>query len=246
VFQAASSIAFLSGIFSFLAGLVAPLFGEKGLIAQSILYLITLASALLGLTIQAAAPLVSLILDYLVTILAANIANIILTVFPFLLIVGAGVIRFVHYLYEIAKTVVSLPFYALPVGMRRSEGVFLFFGDLVKLSIIPILIAASVVFAIFFAIIAEYFVFDIPLIIITSFANIGTYPALFLMGVIVAILQVLTTLVISYYLFKITMNFPDYMIAAIGRLLQFQTTREYTAVGERAVGLLERKALAYF
>lgn len=239
ILQAASSAAVLLGIFSLLIGLVIPY-------GSTTATLVSIASAILGLAIQAAAPLVSLILDYLITILAANIANIILTVFPFLLVVGAGVIRFIHYLYEIAKTVVSLPFYALPVGMRRSEGVFLFFGDLVKLSIIPILIAASVAFALFFATIAEYFIFDIPLIVITSFANIGTYPALFLMGVIVAILQVLTTLVISYYLFKITMNFPDYMIAAIGRLLQFQTTREYTAVGERAVGLLERKALAHF
>lgn len=239
VLQAASSAAILLGIFSLLIGLVIPY-------GSTTATLISLASAVLGLAIKAAAPLLSLVLDYLIMILAANIANIVLTVFPFLLIVGAGTIRFIHYLYEIAKTVVSLPFYALPVGMRRSEGVFLFFGDLVKLSIIPILIAASVAFALFFAIIVEYFVFDIPLIVITSFANVGTYQALFLMGIIVAILQILTTLVISYYLFKITMNFPDYMITAIGRLLQFQTTKEYATVGERAVGLLERKALAHF
>lgn len=239
VLQAASSAAILLGIFSLLMGLIIPY-------GSTTATLISLASAVLGLAIKAAAPLLSLVLDYLIMILAANIANIVLTVFPFLLIVGAGTIRFIHYLYEIAKTVVSLPFYALPVGMRRSEGVFLFFGDLVKLSIIPILIAASVAFALFFAIIVEYFVFDIPLIVITSFANVGTYQALFLMGIIVAILQILTTLVISYYLFKITMNFPDYMITAIGRLLQFQTTREYVTVGERTVGLLERKALAHF
>lgn len=130
--------------------------------------------------------------------------------------------------------------------MRRSEEVFLFFGDLVKLSIVPVLIAASVAFALFFAIIVEYFIFDIPLIIITSFANVGTHQALFLMEIMVAILQILTTLVVSYYLFKITMHFPDYMIAAIARLLQFHSSREYAAVGERTIGLLERKALAHF
>lgn len=239
ILQVVSSAALLVGLISLIIGLVTP-FGTGVASAVAVL------STIVSFTIKTAAPLISLILDYLIMMLAANIANIILTIFPFLLIVGAGVIRFIHYLYEIAKTVISLPFYALPVGMRRSEGVFLFFGDLVKLSIIPILIAASVVFTIFFVIIVEYFVFDLPLIIITSFANVGTYQALFLMGIMVAILQILTTLIVSYYAFKITMNFPDYMINAIGRLLQFQTSREHVAIGERAVGLLERKALARF
>lgn len=87
------------GFLSLLVGLIIPY--------DSVAVIRSATSALPGLAIKAAGPLLSIYLDHLTMVLSPNIANIILTVFPFLLIVGAGVVRFIHYLYEIAKPVVS-------------------------------------------------------------------------------------------------------------------------------------------
>lgn len=179
--------------------------------------------SIIGITIEKLMPLIEVALELVINYIAVNITIMILIMLPFFAIVIAGTIRFIHYIYEIIKTMITLPFYALPVATRRTEGVFMFFGDLVKLSVIPVLIAASISFAIFFALVFEFFMFDLPFHLILSQVMPNNYASLFLFGLMTASLQLVSCLVSTYYLFKITMNFPEYIISAVGRIIGMAT-----------------------
>lgn len=249
LFEAVGSM--LSVLYSVLSLFVSGLGFVLGFIKGGFLFsivlstLIGLLSIVTGKLISNLASIVPIVVDMVITYIAVNITVMILIMLPFFAIVIAGVVRFIHYIYEIMKTMIALPFYALPVATRRAEGAFIFFGDLVKLSILPVLIASGVVFALFFALVVEYFLFDLPFSLVLSQIIPDSYASLFLFGIIIAALQVMTTFVTTYYLYKITMNFPEYIINAISRLVGLsQSTYYYEAFAERAFSHAKMTMLA--
>lgn len=228
-------------VLSTIAGTVTLLTGI-GAIGTVVTSLLLIGTTLLKLAI----PIINLIIDVVITNIAVNISAIVFMMLPFLAITIAGVVRFIHYIYEICKTMIALPFYALPVATRRTEGVFVFVGDIVKLSIVPMLIASGVAFAIFFALIFEYFIFDIPFALVVNAVNPSKYTSLIIFGVVTAMLHVVTSLVSTYYLFRVTMGFPEYIISAIGRLLQISSTGEYKDVAQQTFSYMKTHLLAKF
>lgn len=228
---------FFEKVFKVAGATISLIFSLLGLIITGGIFLFASSKAaavfavismVLGSALEKTAPIIALAVEWALTYIAVNITVMLLLILPFFAITIAGVVRFIHYIYEIIKTMIALPFYALPVATRRAEGAFIFFGDLVKLSVIPILIAAGVAFAIFFAIIFEFFIFDMPFHLVLSQVLPDSYASLFMFGVIVACLQIVTTFVTTYYLFKITMGFPEYIMNAIARLIGLSHgSREY-------------------
>ena len=154
-----------------------------------------------------------------VAIFSACVTLTIFQILPFIAVSIASVLRFLFYLYEILRTVFCLPFYAVIVATRNAGSALTFFRNLIRLMIIPSLIAVSAVFA-FFGIELVYFLLQkVPLSILFSSVVPSSLAGGFMAGIITGIITIFASFVAIAVGWNIAHGFTDKIIEEVSSIV---------------------------
>jgi len=152
-------------------------------------------------------------------IFSSCIVLVLFQILPFIAVSIATILRFIFYLFEVIRTVFCLPFYAVIVATRKAEGVLEFFRHLIRLLIIPTLLAISPVFA-FFAIELVYFLLQkVPLSILFSSIVPHSMIGGFMAGILVGIITIFASFVGTAIAWNIAHGFTDKVIEEVSSLI---------------------------
>ena len=154
------------------------------------------------------------------------LALLVLKIIPYLGIIVANLLRFIAFLFEIIKTILTLPFWGAVTATTRADEALNFFKQAVRLMFIPCLIVASTVFA-FFAIEAvEFFIMKLPLTLI--FSAIGTKGVVkaFTLGILTAFFVIIVKFLSVYVGFMVAYSFPEKVIESVSAVITHREGKE--------------------
>lgn len=169
--------------------------------------------------------LISTMIAYVVTV-------ILLKALPFLVVSGVVIFRFIAYLFDLAKFMITLPFFAVGAATRRPEAALQFFGHTLKLATTPILIAFMPLVAFVAIELVSFFFFTVPMYFILSGTSLyDSMLAYFFAGMFNGFLFVASTIIAVVVAWDTATSFIDGVYAYVNNMVG-----AYYSSGERLAG----------
>lgn len=163
--------------------------------------------------------------DILATLIAFVIAHGVIDTVPLIAVAVPVIFKFVGFLMDVAKFVISLPFYAALVATKRFEAESLsFFPIAVKFMLTPAVIAVAPLFGFAAIELTLFFLYKLPVLIISNALTglaIGSVAIAFILGHSVAVLYLAASFAATIVGWETAKGFIDGVFEILQRVLSF-------------------------
>ena len=143
-----------------------------------------------------------------VKVMAYSLSMLFFKVLPFFAVAFAVFSRFIGYLVDLVRFILSIPAYAVFSATRSAGGALEFFHHLAKATVYPILIAFTPLVGFFAVELIFALFFYLPVLLILSFLP-NNFFAMFLLGASTASLYIFATAVAVGIGWSVSHNFPE-------------------------------------
>ncbi|MEM1668071.1 MAG: hypothetical protein QXM53_05385, partial [Thermofilaceae archaeon] len=156
---------------------------------------------------------------------------------PNLVVSAVTIMRFIGYLFDIAKFMITLPFFAVGAATRRPETTLQFFGHTLKLTTTPLLIALMPLVAFVAIELVVFFFFIVPSTLILAGVSVAdSVIAYFLGGMAVGFMFIVAHIVGIIVAWDVSNNFIEGVYAYVNNMIQaYQSTAPHVAGGVKGV-----------
>ena len=151
---------------------------------------------------------------------------------PNLVVSAVTIMHFIGYLFDIAKFMMTLPFFAVGAATRRPETTLQFFGHTLKLTTTPLLIALMPLVAFVAIELVEFFFFIVPsTLILAGVSAADSVMAYFLGGMAVGLMFIVAHIVGIIVAWDVSTGFIEGVYAYVNNMMQ-----AYHASGQQLPG----------
>lgn len=156
---------------------------------------------------------------------------------PNLVVSAVVIMLFIGYLFDIAKFMLTLPFFAVGAATRRPETTLQFFGHTLKLTTTPLLIALMPLVAFVAIELVEFFFFIVPSTLILAGVSVAdSVMAYFLGGMAVGFMFIVAHILGILVAWDVSTGFIEGVYAYVNNMIQaYQSSAPQLAGGVRGV-----------
>lgn len=161
-----------------------------------------------------AGSMVSLYLSY---VLSMNL----LKLLPFFVVTMVTAYRFLGYLFDLAKFIISLPFFAVGAATRNPASTLAFFAHTIKLTGVPLLITFMPLVAFVGIELSYFFLYEVPVALMLKAAGKADAGILFsfIFGVVTGVLYVVVSLMNMKVAWTLSNGFIEGVFSYVSQLV---------------------------